>query len=51
MVAFTAPNELSEVACLPSCCDAANPPRYEPVKAGEYILSKLRASMDLTARA
>ncbi|KAB7786959.1 isopenicillin N synthase family dioxygenase [Methylorubrum populi] len=51
MVAFTAPNEGSEVACLPSCCDAANPPRYAPVKAGEYIQSKLRASMDLTARA
>ncbi len=45
MVAFTAPNEASEVACLPTCCNADNPARYEPVVAGAYILSKIRASM------
>ena len=47
MVAFTGPNEMSEVACLPSCCDAGNPPRYTPVLAGEYVRAKLTASMDL----
>ncbi len=50
MVAFTGPNEESEVACLPSCCDAAHPARFEPVKAGDYIMAKLAASMDLTTR-
>ena len=48
MVAFTGPNEASEVACLPTCSDADHPPRYQPVKAGEYVFAKLRASMELT---
>lgn len=48
MVSFTGPNENYEVACLPSCTDAAHPPLFEPVKAGDYIMSKLRASMELT---
>jgi isopenicillin N synthase-like dioxygenase len=47
MVAFTGPNEASEVACLPTCSSAANPPRYAPVKAGDYVRAKLSASMDL----
>lgn len=47
MVAFTGPNEATEVACLPSCCDDAHPAQYEPVIAGDYIHAKLRASMDL----
>lgn len=47
LVAFTGPNEDHEVACLPSCSDAAHPPLFEPVKAGAYVLSKLRASMEL----
>jgi isopenicillin N synthase-like dioxygenase len=49
MVAFTGPNESAEVRCLPSCCDADHPPRYEPVRAGDYIVSKLAASMDLAS--
>lgn len=49
MVAFTAPNEQAEVACLPSCCDDAHPARYEPVKAGEYIWSKIAASHNIAA--
>ncbi|MFC3694077.1 isopenicillin N synthase family dioxygenase [Chenggangzhangella methanolivorans] len=51
MVAFTAPNEEAEVACLPSCCDEANPPRYAPVKSGEYIWSKIAASHDISTAA
>lgn len=50
MVAFTAPNEGSQVACLPTCCGAGNPARFEPVEAGAYIMSKLKASMNLTTR-
>ncbi len=48
MVAFTGPNEGSEVACLPSCTDAEHPPLFEPVTAGDYIRAKLTASMQLT---
>lgn len=29
------------VACLPSCTDAANPPRHEPVLYGDYLLERL----------
>lgn len=49
MVAFFGPNENSDVVCLPSCTDSMNPPRWPPVKAGEYIRSKLAKSMDLPA--
>jgi len=48
MVAFTGPNETMEVACLPSCCSADRPPRYDPVVAGSYIQAKLAQSMELT---
>jgi hypothetical protein len=24
------------VACIPTCTDASNPPRYAPVRAGPY---------------
>lgn len=48
MVAFTGPNEDTEIACLPSCQSADNPAQYQPVKCGDYILSKIRASMELT---
>lgn len=47
MVAFTGPNEQSAVECLPSCTGPDNPPQFEPVKAGDYIRSKIAASMDL----
>ena len=49
MVAFTAPNEASEVACLPTCYGPGNPPHYAPVNAGAYVRSKLEASMELAA--
>ena len=44
MVAFTGPNEQSEVACLPGCGD---PPRYAAVNAGDYVRGKLTASMSI----
>jgi isopenicillin N synthase-like dioxygenase len=46
MVTFFSPNELSEIACLPSCTTSSNPPRWPPVKAGEYIRAKIQKSMD-----
>lgn len=49
MVAFTGPNEQSEIACLPSCCSATNPARFAPVNAGAYVRRKLDTSMELSA--
>ena len=48
MVAFTGPNEASEIACLPSCQSADNPPRFAPVRAGAYVQAKLARSMEIT---
>lgn len=47
MVAFTGPHEDTEIACLPSCQSAETPPLYQPVKCGDYILSKIKASHEL----
>lgn len=48
MVAFSGPNEKAEIACLPTCSDTAHPAQYQPVIAGDYIKSKIAASMELT---
>jgi isopenicillin N synthase-like dioxygenase len=40
LVFFHHPNYDAEVACIPTCTDADNPPRYPPVKAGPYRLDK-----------
>lgn len=48
MVAFTGPHEDWEVSCLPSCKSDENPEQFEPVKCGEYILSKIMTSHELT---
>ncbi len=29
---------------LPSCVSAENPSKYPPIKAGEYVLERLRAT-------
>jgi len=34
---FVNPAGSAEIACLPTCQDAANPPRYAPVNAEEYV--------------
>ncbi|MEC5385738.1 2-oxoglutarate and iron-dependent oxygenase domain-containing protein [Uliginosibacterium sp. H3] len=47
MVAFTGPNDATEVRCLPTCRSADAPPLYQPVLAGDYIRQKLAASMDI----
>jgi isopenicillin N synthase-like dioxygenase len=47
LVAFTGPHENSEIACLPTCADAEHPPLFSPVRAGEYVMAKLTASMDI----
>ena len=30
------------VSCLPTCQSADNPPKYQPIKAGDYLLSRFR---------
>ena len=40
---FLHPNYDAQIECLPSCCDDANPARYEPVLAGVLMSQKLRA--------
>ncbi|MCW5718142.1 MAG: isopenicillin N synthase family oxygenase [Bauldia sp.] len=48
MVAFTGPNDNTEVVALPTCVDEAHPAKYEPVRAGPYIRSKIAASHELS---
>jgi hypothetical protein len=31
----------STVACLPTCTDADHPPRFPPVRYGDYLLERL----------
>jgi isopenicillin N synthase-like dioxygenase len=50
LVAFTGPHEDAEVFCLPTCARADRPPP-PPVRAGDYVMAKLTASMDLHAKA
>jgi isopenicillin N synthase-like dioxygenase len=45
LVMFTGPDSDAEIACLPSCRDAAHPAKYPPVTAGAFIRAKLDSSM------
>jgi isopenicillin N synthase-like dioxygenase len=50
LVFFHHPNYDAEVACIPTCADAANPARYPPVKAGPYRSDKyVQATVKPTA--
>jgi isopenicillin N synthase-like dioxygenase len=46
LVFFHNPNPDAIVECLPGCCDAANPARYPPIAAGEFIAEKSRKAYD-----
>lgn len=41
---FCHPNESANIQCIPSCSDGNHPPLYSPVKAGEYLASRLKAT-------
>jgi isopenicillin N synthase-like dioxygenase len=30
------------VTCLPTCCSESNPPRYEPIKSGDYLVDRFK---------
>jgi isopenicillin N synthase-like dioxygenase len=51
VVFFHTPNYDATIACIPSCCDAAHPAKYEPIRSGEHIARKLRAVETGPARA
>jgi isopenicillin N synthase-like dioxygenase len=42
LVFFHNPNADTLIQCLPTCASPENPPRYEPVRAGEYLAEKAR---------
>lgn len=41
---FCQPDPDAEIVCLPTCQSQENPPKYPPVKSGEYLLSRLQAT-------
>jgi len=41
---FCQPDPEAEIVSFPSCQSDDNPPRYPPVKSGEYLLSRLQAT-------
>jgi isopenicillin N synthase-like dioxygenase len=43
MAFFHQPNYDAVVQCLPSCWDAENPPKYEPVTSGDHLRRKYSA--------
>lgn len=42
MAFFLDPNPDCLVECLPSCCSEASPPRYPPIRAGDYLQERFR---------
>lgn len=38
---FQQPNWDAVIECLPTCCSADDPPRYEPVTSGDHLVAKL----------
>ena len=47
---FCDPNHDTLVECLPSCCSAANPPKYPPIAFGDYAIWFARKSYEHMAR-
>ncbi|MGV0772567.1 isopenicillin N synthase family dioxygenase [Mycobacterium syngnathidarum] len=45
---FHQPNYDALIECIPTCATADNPPRYEPVVSGPYLLDKFRLAYDLS---
>jgi isopenicillin N synthase-like dioxygenase len=38
---FFNPDYHAVVSCLPSCQSADRPPKYEPIKSGDYLVGRL----------
>ncbi|WP_197064725.1 isopenicillin N synthase family dioxygenase [Leptolyngbya sp. KIOST-1] len=41
---FCEPDPATDIVCLPTCQGPDNPPRYPPITAQEYLLSRLQAT-------
>jgi isopenicillin N synthase-like dioxygenase len=41
---FYDPSASETIACLPTCCSEADPPRYPPVRYGDYLMHRLDAN-------
>ncbi|MGG6240847.1 isopenicillin N synthase family dioxygenase [Nodosilinea sp. AN01ver1] len=41
---FCEPNADALISCLPTCQGPGHPPRYPPIAAGDYLLSRLQAT-------
>lgn len=41
---FCHPNDDTEISCLPTCQSSSRPPRYPPITAKDYLLSRLQAT-------
>lgn len=41
---FCEPDAEVEIACLPTCHSVDHPPKYSPITAGDYLLSRLQAT-------
>ena len=46
---FLNPTYHAAVECIHTCTSPENPPKYEPVKAGEYVTNKIRANQGFRA--
>lgn len=45
VVFFHQPNYDAEIRCIPTCTTADDPPHYEPVTSGQWLLDKLSKSV------
>ena len=43
MLFFTGPNNDAMISPLPEYCSDVNPPKYQPIRAGDYNQSKIKA--------
>jgi isopenicillin N synthase-like dioxygenase len=41
---FSDPDSDADIRCLPGCSSAANPPRYAPIAAAEYLRQRFEAT-------
>jgi len=41
---FYDPAASETIAVLPTCCSAADPPRFEPVRYGDYLMARIDAN-------
>jgi isopenicillin N synthase-like dioxygenase len=47
---FYDPAATETIACLPTCCSAAEPARYEPVRYGDYLMERIDANYAYRAK-